>query len=168
MPFAVEVVRNTPAWVFLLLGFLVWQGVKARRVRTLAIWRPFIVPVIFLLMGLMGLFAPGTEGLAPLIAWITALLMTIPIGIATGPRPLAWDRAAGRVTLPGSLMPLLRSVTVFSLQYGFAVELALHPEQQGTLAVVARAVSGATAGYFVGWAIGFWRHGREVYQGAPA
>jgi hypothetical protein len=65
------------------------------------------------------------------------------------------------------LTPLLRNLAAFSLQYGVATELALHPDQHGVLAVVGRAVSGATAGYFIGWAIGLWRHGREAAEGHP-
>ncbi len=165
MQFAVEVVRNTPPWVFLLLGFLVWQGVQASRVRTVPIWRPFIVPLVFLTMGLMALLARRTEGPAPLFAWLAAAVLMAPLGFVTGPRPLAWDRAAQHVTLPGSLAPLLRNVLVFCLQYGFAVELALHPEQHGVLVTVGRAVSGATAGYFIGWALGFWRHIQKTKAG---
>lgn len=165
MQFAVEVVRNTPPWVFLLFGFLVWQGVQASRVRTVPIWRPFIVPIVFLTMGLMALLARHTEEPAPLVTWLAAAVVTAPLGFVTGPRPLAWDRAAQQVTLPGSPVPLLRNVLVFCLQYGFAVKLALHPEQHGVFVTVGRAVSGATAGYFIGWTLGFWRHFQRTEVG---
>jgi hypothetical protein len=166
MEFVVEVVRDTPVWVFLLLAFLIWQGLKARRVRTLPTWRPFIVPMTFLLMGIMVLIDGRSDGIAPLVSWLAAALVMTPFGLATGPRPLAWNPAAKQVTLAGSLIPLLRNLAAFSLQYGVAIELALHPDQHGLLAVVGRAVSGATAGYFIGWAIGLWRHVHEA-EGHP-
>ena len=161
MRFALEVLRGTPGWVFVLLGFLAWQGAQARRVRTVAVWRPFVVPVVFLPMGMLGLVAHRADGAGPVLAWAGAAAVMFGVGLVTGPRPLAVDRVAGLVTLPGSWVPLVRNVVVFSLQYGFAVAGALHPERHGVWAAVGRAVSGATAGYFVGWGVGFWRHWRE-------
>ena len=46
-------------------------------------------------------------------------------------------------------MPLLRNVSLFLLQYGVAVAEALHPHDQPALAILGRAVSGATAGNFI-------------------
>jgi hypothetical protein len=56
------------------------------------------------------------------------------------------------VTRPGSIGPLLRNLTVFSLQYGVAVATAMRLEPHTAVAIIGHAVSGASAGYFSGWA----------------
>ena len=74
-----------------------------------------------------------------------------------GPRLLAVDRRADTLTRPGSVMPLVRNVSIFMLQYGLAVAAAFHLDTQGAGAIVSRAVSGATAGYFIGWSLALLR-----------
>jgi hypothetical protein len=61
------------------------------------------------------------------------------------------DRSRGLVHLPGSPVPLLRNMTIFALKYGLAVAAATALAEPGTLAAPDAAVSGASAGYFLGW-----------------
>ena len=84
------------------------------------------------------------------------------VGWHTGPRLLAVGPEPLEVTLAGSPVPLVGNVAVFTLQYGIAVAVAHHPGSGDALAVAARAISGATAGYFIGWAASLWRGYRAV------
>ena len=45
MQFAIGVLTHTPPWVFALLAYLVWQGIKAMQPRTISIWRALIVSI---------------------------------------------------------------------------------------------------------------------------
>lgn len=164
MPFVSEILAHTPPWVFVLLFFLIWQGVQALRPRTQPVWRLIIVPAVFLVLGLSMLALHGASSPRPVVAWLAACILLLPVGLATGPRLLAVDRSTAQVTRAGSVVPLLRNVSLFLLQYGFAVAAALHPHDQPALAILGRAVSGATAGYFIGWAIIL----RQRYRVAPA
>ncbi|HVQ67052.1 MAG TPA: hypothetical protein VMT08_06095, partial [Bradyrhizobium sp.] len=74
-----------------------------------------------------------------------------------GPKLLAVDRARGVVSRPGSVGPLVRNVTVFSLQYGVAVATAMKLEPHAAVAIVGHVVSGASAGYFSGWTVALLR-----------
>ena len=78
---------------------------------------------------------------------------------------LAVDRARGAVTRPGSAGPLIRNVTVFSLQYGVAVATAMKLEPHAAVAIIGHAVSGASAGYFSGWAAALLRRYRNFDAG---
>jgi hypothetical protein len=82
-----------------------------------------------------------------------------------GPKLLAVDRARGVVSRPGSAGPLVRNVTVFSLQYGVAVATAMKLEPHAVVAVVGHAVSGASAGYFSGWAAALLHRYRNFDRG---
>jgi hypothetical protein len=44
MAFVHQILIHTPVWVWALLAFLVWQGIKAMQPRTTPIWRALIVP----------------------------------------------------------------------------------------------------------------------------
>jgi hypothetical protein len=161
MQIAFRILTNTPVWVFALLAYLIWQGWQARRPRTQAIWRMLIVPLVFFLMGLSRLVLARDQGLEPLMAWLVAAILFGALALWRGPKLLAVDRARGVVSRPGSVGPLLRNVTVFSLQYGVAVATAMKLEPHAAVAIVGHAVSGASAGYFSGWAAALLRRYRN-------
>ena len=158
MSFIVAVAAHTPFYVWLGFAYLIWQGVQSLRPRTTPLWRVLLVPAIFIGGGVAPLFWRA-NGAVLLVVWAAMAGLFWPIGRATGPHVLAVDRAAGRLTRAGSKVPLLRNVLAFSLQYGLAVASAFHAGPAETLAVASRAVSGAEAGYFAGWAATvLWRY----------
>src|ERR1700759_4437563 len=152
MQFAIGVITHTPIWVWALLAYLVWQGIKAMQPRTSSIWRALIVPMIFIIWGLSRLGFGQRASLAPLLAWIAAALVLLPVGVLT-PRPFEVDHLTGQIKRPGSISPLIRNLIVFGLQYTVAVLASLHSDDRATAAIVGRAISGATSGYFLGSSI---------------
>ena len=132
-----------------LLAYLVWQGIKAMRPRTTAIGgRCIVVPAIFIVGGCPAGF--GQQGnIWPLVAWIAAALVSMPVGVLT-PRPFEVEHATGRIIRPGSIYPLIRNLIVFGLQYTVAVLAAIHVDDHGVASIAGRAVSGAMSGYFIG------------------
>jgi hypothetical protein len=152
MQTAVRILTNTPVWVFVLLAYLIWQGWQSLRPQTQPVWRVLIVPLVFFLMGVSRLVMAHDNGLEPLLAWFAAALLFASLAFSHGPRLLAVDRTNGRVTRPGSAAPLLRNITVFTLQYAVAVATAMKLEPHAAVAIIGHAVSGASAGYFSGWA----------------
>ncbi|KJC43707.1 hypothetical protein UP09_17195 [Bradyrhizobium sp. LTSP885] len=159
MQFAYGVLTHTPLWVFVLLAYLVWQGFKAMQPRTTTIWRALIVPAVFIVWGVsrIGL---RQDSAWPQIAWIAAALALLPLGVLT-PRPFELDHATGQITRPGSVFPLIRNLIVFGLQYSVAVIAAIDVHDRLLAAIIGRAISGATAGYFIGSTIAllraYWR-----------
>ncbi len=164
MNFAKQLLLHTPVWVYLLLAYLAYQGVRALGPQTLTVRRMLAVPVLFVLIGLANLLAVRA-GPSALLVWLAALLLATPLGMLTSPRLLAVDAEAGLVRRTGSVAPLVRNVGVFLVQYVVAVAAALHPvgQQHALLLMLGRAVSGATAGYFIGWVLAF----RGQYRTAP-
>ena len=157
MRLAIGILSNTPIWVYALFAYLIWQGWAGMRTRARPLWRMLIVPFMFLLLGVWRLAQTPNLGWQPLSAWFAAALVFAALALVRGPRLLAVDRDKGLVTRAGSMMPLVRNVTVFLLQYGLAVAAALHLDTHSAGAIVSRALSGATAGYFIGWSIALLR-----------
>jgi len=61
-----------PLWAWILLAYLVWQGIKAMGPRTTTIWRALIVPAVFIVWGLSRIGLGPQGNVWPLVAWIVA------------------------------------------------------------------------------------------------
>src|SRR5439155_17071000 len=155
MKFAWQVLIHTPLWVFPLLAYLVWLGIKAMRPRTTTIWRSLIVPAVFIVWGLSRLLS-RSDYAWPLVSWLGAAAALLVVGLLTA-RPLDLDHTTGEIKRPGSWVPLIRNVTVFALQYTVAVVAAVDPHDATTVAIIGRAISGGTTGYFLGRTIALLR-----------
>lgn len=157
MRLALQILTNTPIWAYALFLYLVWQGCAALQTRTTQLWRALLVPTVFLGMGIWRLALTPNLDWRPLSAWFAAAIVFASLALLRGPRLLAVDKSAATLTREGSVMPLVRNVSIFMLQYGLAVAAAMHLDTQGAGAIVSRAVSGATAGYFIGWSLALLR-----------
>jgi hypothetical protein len=155
MKFAWQILIHTPIWAFVLLAYLVWVGIKAMRPRTTTIWRSLIVPAVFIIWGLSRLVS-RQDYASPLVAWFGAAAVLMVIGLLTA-RPLELDHTTGEIKRPGSVVPLIRNITVFALQYTVAVIAAVDPHDATTAAIVGRAISGGTTGYFLGRTVALLR-----------
>ena len=125
MKFAWQILTHTPIWVFPLLAYLVWLGIKAMRPRTVTIWRSLIVPAVFIVWGLSRLLS-RQDIVWPLAAWLGAAAVLLVVGLLTA-RPIELDHTTGEIKRPGSVIPLIRNITVFALQYTVAVIAAVDP-----------------------------------------
>jgi len=157
MDFAVALVTHTPWWVFAILAYLIWMGVKGFQPRTLPLARVFVTPAVFIVWGVLGAagrhLPPGLNA----AAWIGGALLGVIPGALTSPRRIELNRSLNLVHVEGGPFPLVRNLTIFCLRYGLAVAMARSSGDDPGLAVIATAVSGLSAGYFLGWTAMFWR-----------
>jgi hypothetical protein len=163
MTTAINIVAHTPWWVFAVLALLLGLGVQALRPRVVPLWRLLVTPGIFISWGLISLVLRLASA-SPLVLldWLVA---------AAGGGMLAWISirpgqmridAAG-IAVPGSALPLVRNMLIFSAKYTLTVAAVLAPAQQAHLALWDIAVSGMSAGYFLGWLA----HVALVYRRSP-
>lgn len=148
MPGITNILLNTPWWVFGLLAALTWLGVQALQARTLPIWRVLATPAIFIAWGVASLVERSLSSPRLIADWLIAV--TIAAGIAAAMSRLdniRIDRARQLVSLRGSPFPIIRNLLIFAVKYGLGVALAFRSE----LSLADTAVSGAAAGYFLGW-----------------
>jgi hypothetical protein len=154
MPNIVVILQNVPWWVYGVFALLVWLGVQALNPRTVPIWRLLITPAVFIGWGVISLALrsassplliadwTGAAAVGVAIAWTTARLDDVQI-----------DRARGVLRLPGSRLPLIRNLVIFFAKFGLALAMALAPAWREHLTIWDIAVSGASAGYFLGWLV---------------
>jgi len=153
---AIAILANTPPWVFALLALLIWQGCMALRPSSQPLARMLIIPAVFFLMGLSRLVLGG-KSIGLLSVWMVSAAVFAALALYTGPRSVTIDRETGRILRPGSVIPLVRNVSIFTLQYTVAVVTAMKLGASWEVAVTGQAVSGACAGYFLGWTIALLR-----------
>jgi len=124
----VNILSHTPVWVWGLLSALMALGLSQTRQRQLAPWRLLMLPLVLLGLGLWSM-APGFIAL-PLTALVWLAALGVGVALLAG-RPAragaAWLPAEQRLQLPGSWMPMLLILSVFSLRYAANVGMAMHP-----------------------------------------
>jgi Family of unknown function (DUF6622) len=147
------IVTHTPIWVFGVFALLLLLGVQGLRPRRVALARLLVTPAVFVSWGLVSLvLATRVTATAPL-AWAVTATAGFAFAYATVRLHGLGAEPGGRVHLPGSVLPLTRNMLIFAAKYVLAAAMAVHPETRGQLVVWDIAVSGASAGYFIGWTV---------------
>jgi hypothetical protein len=157
-----EVLAHTPPWVFVLFAYLVVIGFMRLRPSVRQLGKIWITPLIFVFWGLVGLFKRHVELGFVLPHWLMGAVIGGALGLLGG-MTLTVDRPRQLVLLRGSIMPLVRIVLIFGAHYLLQVAAALHPENRTAFLTWDIYVSGASAGYFIGWSVRFL----QSYRTAP-
>lgn len=147
------ILQHTPAWVWALLAALVALGLSQLRQRRVAPLRLLILPAVLLGLGLWSMAGVFLHLPLVALAWLMALAAGATLGWKL-PRPAAarWLAEEQRLLLPGSVLPLLVILAIFSLRYASGVAMALHPEWRSAadvqlpLALAFGAISGLLLG----------------------
>jgi hypothetical protein len=99
----------------------------------------------------------------PLVAWLSAALVLGATGFLLA-KPFELDHTTGEIKRPGSVVPLIRNITIFALQYTVRVIMAIDPDARTTASLVGRAVGGAMTGYFLGRTLALLRQYHKQRQ----
>lgn len=152
MPNPMAILAHTPWWAWALCALLVARGLPALRTRSVPVARVLIVPAVFMAWGIGSLVVRSAGSPMLAVAWFGCALAGVAIGWQTTRlKGVRVDRAAGRVTLPGSVVPLVRNLSIFAVKYALGVAAALAPAWRGDIALWSIGVSGLSAGYFAAW-----------------
>ncbi len=152
-----QILIHTPRWVWALLAALLALGLWQRRERRVRRGQLLALPGAMLGLSLWSM-APGfvAQPVAAVL-WLAAFAAATALGRRL-PRPAAarWLADEARLFLPGSWVPLVLIVTIFSLRYAAGVGQGLHPEWRGMASVQwpLALVFGALTGTFLGRALG--------------
>ena len=153
----IEIVMHTPWWVWVLLAYLIYSGVSLLSPNETSLWRMLLMPCIFLLWGIYGIFSKLHMPWTALLIYVAALIAGLFLGkfIMAKRRPAVLDAATGMVQRPGSKVPLVVVLFSFSCLYIVNVYAAYHPESPAELkfVVIYSLASGLAAGVFLGISI---------------
>ena len=154
-----DIVRGTPWWVFAVFGLLLWLGMRGLTLNARKVSLVWITPAIFIAWGVIGLFersgpVSGNSLAINLLHWLLAGLLGAGLSALISV-PLQVDPHRKLVVQPGSAIPLIRNVVIFGAHYALNVLAAIEPHLSAHYMAYDVYVSGAGAGYFVGWTIRF-------------
>jgi len=140
---------HTPFWVWGVLVYMIYVGVRALRPQK--VYPPVLLLVPALLMGFkfpvffsraphlyIGMLAFGF-----MIGWISAKKM-----------PIRWQHFPRRLILPGSPTTLVVLMVFFSTKYTYGLMHALYPDQAAGWSWLDTGISGLLPGY--SWAKGIF------------
>ena len=167
MDTVMQFLNGTPWWVWVLLGYLLWRGIKGLKPAETSLVKLAIIPVIFAVWGVVGIVVHYGVSAASLLPWL--------LGLAAGTGFGWWllrhlritvDAATGRLHRPAdyTLLPLL--MTTFVVKYGFEATLAINPAmaQDSSFRIAHLLLSGIFTGIFIGK---FLRYARAKSQQTP-
>lgn len=147
-----QTLEHTPWWVFLILAYVAWIGIKALRTRVVEFRKLAVAPVIFAVWGLASLFQ--MFGLNPVALGILAVAL-----IAGGLAGWGISRlgevqpmGGGKVEVSGSPVTLILVLAIFASKYTLGYWIAVDPAARETMAFVAfdAGVTGVVIGVFLG------------------
>ncbi len=147
-----NIITHTPLYVWAILAFLVSRGITAMRERELAFKSLCIIPLLMLLLSLQDISKKFGMAPLPLAAWLAGACVAGGLAWRMGAARISVGSAPGRVTVAGSVLPLLLMVSIFFTKYATAVALAIAPELAGQTVFVAAicVLFGAFNGLFLG------------------
>lgn len=155
-----QILANTPKWVFVLFAALLWLGLSqllTRRVGLSRITGLAIGMSAFSLYGTVSAFAGVPMAL---LAWLAGAAAVFALlagrAAALGTR---YDAATHRFTVPGSAVPLAVMMGIFLTKYAVGITLGMQPAVARDLlfALAVSAVYGAFSGVFAARAARLWR-----------
>ncbi len=155
-----QILSNTPKWVFALFAALLWLGINQMLTRKVRLTR---VTTLAVAMGGLSLYGTASAFAAvplALLAWLVAMALTWVV-VMQRPLPAAtrYDAASQRFTVPGSAVPLALMMGIFLTKYAVGVSLAMQPALATHLdfALAVSTLYGVFSGIFAARAARLWR-----------
>ena len=125
----VQILSNTPLWVWGLLTALLALGFNQARSRTVGLPRLVLMPLGMGALSLWGTVSAFGTSAAVLGGWLAAcvLLLLIVTQIRL-PASVSYDRDTRQLALPGSWIPMALILGIFITKYAVGVSLAIQPD----------------------------------------
>lgn len=154
-----QFIINTPWWVYLLLAYLIFIGIKASNTRIVSIKKLLIAPVIFTVLSLETLLTAFKITPLSVGTWIAAIIIGIGLGwLQIIRHKLIVDKPHLLIKVPGSWLTLILVLIIFVSKYYFGYQIAVDPqlETQTGFEISMLGVSGVCTGLFIGRVIAYF------------
>jgi hypothetical protein len=150
--------QGTPVWVWPLLGFTLYLGIRALRLGNASLLRLAIVPTIFLAWDIHATLTTFEITYGTLAVWCAGLGLGLAAGLwAVKAINVEVDPETGLLCVPGSAQTLIVSLSVFALAYAMGYSRARWPDvMQNPIFIFAGLfLSGLFPGLLIGRLAGF-------------
>ena len=166
----IQILSNTPLWVWAMLAALIVLGLSQAKARTAGMARVAFMPVAMTGMSIWG--TVSAFGSSPMfgyvmLAWMFGAALTLALVAPTdAPAGTAYDAETRTFALPGSWAPMLLIMGTFLTKYAVGVMLAMQLglARDGLFTLMVGCLYGLFSGTFAGRAV---RLMRLAYQDMP-
>lgn len=154
-----DVVSGAPWWVYALLVYLVFIGIKSLRPRTIPIKRVILLPLVFVAWSFYSLYLKLVLGHMSLIGiWVVFLGLGVYLGaIEVRGWKITKDRHKREVTIPGNPSTLILILLIFILKFFWGYFSATHTSISYWIYFWDTLTSSLIAGFFIGRAAIFFK-----------
>jgi hypothetical protein len=154
--YVIGIVTNTPFWVWLILGALIYMGLQRTRTREMASVRVLIPAGVFGLIAIAKLIL-GRFAEPAVLGTLAGLIAALALLVAVKPGRLARRVAPDRLLIEGEWFSLGLIVTIFIVNYGIAVLSAINPAlgASDNLRFLYGFVNATSAGFMIGRAVAY-------------
>ncbi len=156
-----QFIINTPWWVFILLGFLIWMGIKASRPRTVKLSKLFMLPIFFTIAGITNIVTVFQVSFIHLFWWVLGIMVVSFLAYLRAKHlSIQVNRAQHTLIIPGTYITLVMIIIIFTSKYYFAAMLGWKPElaHSAQFAAIDLFISGCVTGWFIGNLVGLLQH----------
>lgn len=151
-----QIITNTPVWVWVLLALLIYRGAIASVTRDIALKRTLIIPIVMLGLSVQGIAAAFGANPVAMATWAALAMVgsVITWQLFRTDRVVA-DPSRGIVRIRGSWTPLILMMGIFFTKYAIAVTLAMKSglRTELTFVIAVCALYGIFNGIFIGQAL---------------
>ncbi len=153
-PGEMDILIETPWWVYVLFIGLLAIGLRATKPRTISLYQLLLLPGIFTVWN-VGWLAHRLQGhFSPFIFWVIGLGVGSFLGwLSVRSWKVSAHREQKTVSLPGTRSTLVLILLVFAIRYFFIYHYEVYPTSAPHLFIADALISGTITGVFVGRAI---------------
>lgn len=153
-----ELIKDTPWWVFVLLAYLIFIGIKALKSQTVSFKKLLILPALFAIWNISWLFTHSEGKYSYFALWFIGIVLG---GVIGWQFVRTWkvkaDHKTKTITLPGSPTTLIFILLVFVIRYIFGYLEAVNPNPSAEFLEINAGVSGILTGIFIGRTVELYR-----------
>ena len=122
-----EIVKNTPIWVFVLFIGLVFLAYSQSKDRVINIKRVLILPIAMILLSIFGVFSAFGLSFIAILLWFFGIGVALLFGLKLAfPKNIKYNMEEKSYFIPGSWTPMFFIMTIFFTKYFVGVVIAKH------------------------------------------
>lgn len=129
-----QIITKIPVFVWPLFAVLLRGGLKARKTNEVSIVILLLIPSIFFGWSLFSFFGKYATNLLAILFWLLCLGVGFFIGFLHMQKlKLQFDRQKKKVEMPGSWIPLMLSMSIFTSKFSIGMMSSMMPHLNGSL-----------------------------------
>ena len=114
----IQIFKGPPLWVWVLLSYLIFIGIKAFKPSVVSLKKIFILPLVFLFFSVQRLL--GNINFFTTLVWITSVIIGVFLSVIIFSKTqIIADKKNNLLKLPGSYSTLFLILISFSLKFYF-------------------------------------------------